>query len=119
MREQARLLDVFLPPTPHLVAYIENPFEQSVVSHPFPEWKKVSNDVRAGVTLMGTAARPLVQRPSSPMGSGQHEQWQSRTIRAKISTDCVMSLTVFHKCVGKTRSTVLLKQNNCLSSLHT
>lgn len=100
-------------------AYIENPFKQRVVSHPFPERNKVSNNVRARVTLMGATARPLLLQLSSPTGFGQQEQWQSRTIRAKTSTDCVTAPTAFHIYIGKNKSTVFLQQDICLSSLRT
>ena len=93
----------------------------SKVSFPtrFLDGTRLSSSACARVTLMGATARPLMRQLSGPTGFGQQEQWQSRTIRGKMSTDCVMALTAFHTYIGKNRSTVFLKQSICLSSLCT
>lgn len=43
---------------PLLQGVQRNPFKQTVVSHPFPEWRKVSNNVCTGMTLMGLLDTP-------------------------------------------------------------
>lgn len=43
---------------PLLQGVQRNPFKQTVVSHPFPEWRKVSNNVCTRVTLMGLLDTP-------------------------------------------------------------
>lgn len=44
----------------------------------------------------GGCCAPLMGQQSDPTGSGQQEQWQSRAIRAKTSTDCATALTAIH-----------------------
>lgn len=79
---------------PLLQGVQRNPFKQTVVSHPFPEWRKVSNNVCTRVTLMGLLDTPDGTAEKSH-GLGQQKQWQSRAVRAKSSTDCATALTLF------------------------
>lgn len=92
-------------------AYIDNPFKHSAVSQPF-SWMEQGIKQCALMWHCGTDGDSCMAPDVTPERSlGQQEQWQNRTTRAEAFTDCLAALTAFHMCIGKTRSTLFLKEN--------